>query len=404
MIEASNRTTEGHQLAIHIVRLRPDGSVSDGKEEKTVGGSPSMPAEAPFGLVHLGEKFASHMLIRNEGIGSLHEIKVKIELQTSSQRSVLCEMDTVLLETGQTLTCQALHDIKEIGVHVLVCSVHFSNPVTNEKSFSRKFFKFTAINPLILKTKVTEMPEYLLMEAQVQNVSRTSFHLESVSLEPIEGIKCHTVEFLMNDNEDERDIVESLDKLSVCSRVEYCRDDQKLYPDSIYQYVFVIILQIGSFTREVPLDIGRLDIKWTSEEGESGRLQTGILSHNWDYKEAIRPVVKNIPKHIKLHEPFKVILHLRNETKRTLENVRVVWECPEGESLQVDGIPVLPFVPVGPTEFQIGSLTEMNSTHANLSLTPLMVGIQQSKYFYIVYEDGDILVRIPLDFAILVGR
>ncbi|KAJ1341601.1 hypothetical protein BSLG_003828 [Batrachochytrium salamandrivorans] len=88
------------------------------------------------------------------------------------------------------------HDIKELGIHILVCSVHYtpapavgSVPTGHdrERKFFRKFYKFQVLNPLSVKTKVNTLADgRIFLEAQVQNVSSTSMYLERMNFEPNE--------------------------------------------------------------------------------------------------------------------------------------------------------------------------------------------------------------------------
>lgn len=458
------RTAEGHQLAIRIIRLRYDGSplptIADGVVSK--GGSPSMPAEAPFGTVHLGERFASLLLLSNEGVSRLRGITVKVELQTSSQRMLLHDEITpsttpTELEAGQQASLRTQHDIRELGVHVLICSVHYECDVIAERKFLRKFFKFTVINPLTLKTKISELPGQLLLEAQLHNVAGSRFILESVTFdlppEQMQGqqLTCETI------GGPPMSSMEGLSLREDGTRVTTRYGSQLLAPENIFQYVFIIKpattvsgADFRLFNKQQALTLGRLDIQWrTAEGGECGRLQTGVLTHQWEQHEgegmtigsranstrstaatspplmvpsmpaAISIALGGCPSRARLQRPLEILIILQNDTDRTLSDVRILWEHPSlvhdrentisieaprrtpslgGTPRESTDQPIstptsspshadwLPaFAPIGPPILYLGTLTAFNSTRARMKIMPLLPGLQQSRHLYVQY-------------------
>lgn len=414
MIDSPVRAAEGHQLEIRIFRLRADGTRFDAKaEEKNTimvgGGSPSMPAEAPFGMVHLGEKFASNLVIKNEGV-RLTQLFLKVELQTSTHRSTLTELTSDDLEAGQLLQCKLAHEIREIGVHVIVCSFHYINPITNEKKFTRKFFRFSVVNPLMLKTKVTELKGLLLLEAQIQNVSNSIFTLDCVRFEPVEGILCNTIKVLTKNPVDcfgfESLVIEDALINKVTKDPQY--GGEQLSPEGMHQYVFVVRCEALQPV-DVALELGRLDIKWRSEADEQGRLQTGILSHQWEHSNDITVSVLNVPSKCLLYEPFDTLFIIQNRTRTDLLDVRLIWDMPQGFDNEGTGYdlydPSITFAPCGAVEIRLGTLTALNSTRTRMRLVPLKIGLVESEYFHVQYIiDGSCSSpkRIPVKFTSLI--
>jgi len=149
-----------------------------------------------FGNIYLGETFSSYLCINNESGVPVQDVGMKAELQTTSQKFVLTDTlggstttssstprgsastspkfgnintfsTRVSLLPGQSTESIIQHEIKELGIHILVCSVHYS--VQSERRFFRKFYKFQVLNPLAVKTKVNSLPDgRILLEAQLQ--------------------------------------------------------------------------------------------------------------------------------------------------------------------------------------------------------------------------------------------
>jgi hypothetical protein len=396
-MEAVSRTAEGHQIAVKLVRLRPDGtpSIEETLGKHAIGGSPSMPAEALFGTVHLGEKFASQLIVSNEGAIELYEVRIKVELQTSSLRAVLCEPDDVTnLAIGQNVTLQTMHDIREVGVHIIVCSVHYMNVVTNERKFVRKFFKFTVINPLALKTKVTELAgrDLVLLEAQIQNVSTTIFILETVRFEPMAPLMATTIDSLECDSKVMECLIDGM-TISPSGKghtAEY--RERELIPNAMFQFVFLLVHP--SVLGNLPLQVGKLDITWRSEGGERGRLQTGALTHSDGQKEALCMTVCDIPSHTYLHEPFEALFLFQNGTERDLSSVQLIFDF--GKEREAD------VIPLGCTRIHLGDLTALNTTRHRMMLMPLRIGLIQPQHFWVEYEDVGVRHRRPLKFTFFI--
>ena len=74
------------------------------------------------------------------------------------------------------------HEVKQLGVHILVCSVWY-NTKEDERKFFRKFFRFEVEKPLDIKTKVYNDENEIYLEAQVQNIMSTPMFLNRVQLQ-----------------------------------------------------------------------------------------------------------------------------------------------------------------------------------------------------------------------------
>ncbi|KAG0240895.1 hypothetical protein BGW41_006551 [Actinomortierella wolfii] len=164
---------------------------------------------ASFGNIYLGETFTSYICANNESSHPVRDVILKAELQTSTLRFTLSDTlgsmrqhqqtlqagvandprlspkppasqsphspaspgahhlhspgagtggggHVQLLEAGKTNEMIVSHEIKELGIHILVCSVQYTTLDGQQKSF-RKFYKFQVMNPLSVKTKVNQI-------------------------------------------------------------------------------------------------------------------------------------------------------------------------------------------------------------------------------------------------------
>lgn len=108
-----------------------------------------------FGAIQLGETFSSCLAVNNEAQVDIDGVVLKIEIQTATTKVLLVELggQDFRLAAGDTLETVVHHEIKELGQHVLACTVSYQLPVNarnvpnplEESSLAqtfRKFYKF----------------------------------------------------------------------------------------------------------------------------------------------------------------------------------------------------------------------------------------------------------------------
>ncbi|OMH84289.1 putative trafficking protein particle complex subunit 13-like protein [Zancudomyces culisetae] len=153
-----------------------------------------------FGSLYLGEQVVLQFLIINESPQTLHAVKCKIEVQSNTQKQAIFDsfssgfeaqgggggaaQEGVVLGSQQIFNFQAKHETKELGVHVIVCTIEFINAVKARQTI-KKIFKFQVDNPLMVKTKVNHLKaDQVYLEVQIQNVTKDVMWLEKMELEP----------------------------------------------------------------------------------------------------------------------------------------------------------------------------------------------------------------------------
>lgn len=257
----------------------------------------------------------------------MENVAFKAELQTNSQRLTLANSNTsantsprssttfgnqdssriTTLLPGQSSEFIINHEIKELGIHILVCSVHYT-PSTQqgaspgERKFFRKFYKFQVLNPLAVKTKVNTLADAgITLETQIQNLCVVPIYLSRMKFD-----QNPLFDFTDLNNEGE----------SVFG------DSRMIGPSDTRQYLYLLTPKIPSDleTRTTP-NLGKLDIGWNSSMGQSGKLQTSQLTRRVPQVSPFEISVVAISL-INVETPFTIRLRLRNNLEESL-NLKV---------------------------------------------------------------------------------
>ena len=97
---------------------------------------------AAFGAIQLGETFSSCIAVNNDTTVNIEGVTLRVEMQSSTTKLVLAEFGgpNTTLTPGDTMENVVHHEIKELGQHVLACTVSYGQ---KESQIFRKFYKFT---------------------------------------------------------------------------------------------------------------------------------------------------------------------------------------------------------------------------------------------------------------------
>ncbi|KAH9483834.1 putative trafficking protein particle complex subunit 13-like protein [Psilocybe cubensis] len=267
-----------------------------------------------FGSIQLGETFSSCLCVNNETEVGIEVTQFKVEMQTVTSKVVLYEMDGLgqSLPGGDTLEHLVHHEIKELGQHVLACTVTYSLPPSyrpvpgaSEESDPtlqtfRKFYKFAVTNPLSVKTKVhtPKSPSALLsdkerekifLEVHIQNLTQDAICFERMRLECTEEWEAVDGNVLTDENGHEESIFSGPTAL--------------MQPQDMRQYIYILTPKHIGITPPVHapgsiIPLGRLDISWRSSFGEPGRLLTSMLSRRIPLIAAPQPA-SALPPYLK---------------------------------------------------------------------------------------------------------
>ena len=275
-----------------------------------------------FGMIYLGETFVTYICLNNETNKTVRSVSVKIELQTSSQKLLLVENQPTDLEVRKNLEYISQYEIKELGVHILICTVFYMNEA-NEQRTIKRFYKFQVHNPIAVKTKVNSLSDgRIFFEAQIQNTSQDRMFLERISFEPNESYNCKDLNYVVQQNypylnEPNKSSKENFNpnstgESSLTKKKSIFGSSNILLANNVRQYLFMLE-QIPGIS---PLNkLGKLDIQWRTNFGEVGHLQTSTLSRKIPPIEYLHVKVKSInPETIRVEQPFQCTIELTNNS------------------------------------------------------------------------------------------
>ncbi|KAJ7756813.1 hypothetical protein DFH07DRAFT_742457 [Mycena maculata] len=249
-----------------------------------------------FGSIQLGETFSSCLCVNNEAQVAIDAVSMKVEMQTVTAKIMLAEFggtDTNLA-IGDTLENVVHHEIKELGQHVLACTVTYRLPPgsraapgpaedPNDPSLQtfRKFYKFAVTNPLSVKTKVhaARSPSALLssterdkvfLEVHIQNLTAETMWFERMRFECTDEWDVVDGNVIDVDREEEPESI-------------FSGSTALMQPQDMRQYIYILsrkstTLAPAVYAPGTIVPLGRLDISWRSSYGEPGRLLTSMLS------------------------------------------------------------------------------------------------------------------------------
>ncbi|KAI8366789.1 uncharacterized protein BYT42DRAFT_587888 [Radiomyces spectabilis] len=316
-----------------------------------------------FGNIYLGETFNTFISISNESDQAVHQVGVKIELQTSSQRFMLSDTTTVprtTLEPYSTHDVTVSHEIKELGVHILVGSVHYTSADGKKRHF-RKFYKFQVSNPLAVKTKLNNMADgRVFLEAQLQNVSAGPMYLERMKFESSEHFTHQDLNFKVPSGDPSSDQNET----SVFHT-------QFIHPQDVRQYLYMLIPRESSNKRiaRTTNALGKLDIMWRSAMGDLGRLQTSQLTRKAPMLEEIevQPFwIMPGPVKVVLETPFRLGIRVHNHSNQNMKLVLSAVKTKMGSAL-LSGL----------SSRHLGEVGANQSIETQLDFFPLTPGLQR---------------------------
>ncbi|KAI6214333.1 hypothetical protein M3Y94_00255100 [Aphelenchoides besseyi] len=305
--------------------------------------------------IYLGETFTFYMTVSNSSDSDVcTNVTVQASIQTQTQKHILnskYQDGNAQLEPQNSIGQVISHEIKETGQHILVCEVNYM--LNNTESLSlRKFFKFPVEKPIDVRTKFfsTEdnLCEDVYLEAQIQNLCTSAITLERVDLHPSSfykrkdsGVSC----------------LSKTNKRSI-----------QLNQHDIYQFLFCLSPNLADHSyaqfRGVST-IGNLDIRWRTQMGEPGRLQTSQLTRVAPSYGDLRLLVEKIPGQVQLKELFHVDCRVMNCSERSLDLI-----------LTLDNEKKRPFLFASPSGVHLGHVLPNTSAHFHLEVLALEKGVQ----------------------------
>ncbi|GAA95379.1 uncharacterized protein L969DRAFT_21802 [Mixia osmundae IAM 14324] len=325
---AESSMTEAHPLSVRVLRLlRPSAAKEDtiyiDKDAVDLLGArnsllrqdvaqfcdfsaaPLLALSSVFGQIYLGETFNGYLAVHNDQDSPITGVNLKVEMQTAQNRWTLAETRSGLLKPRESLETVVRHELKEIGVHSLVCTVSYTVAEGSQQGFApelgasqrvlKKSFKFSMSNPLSVKTKIhmaksvtalldKNQRETAYLELQIQNMTSAPLVFEQMRFEPSQGLTFVDANSSIFDNE-----------------------AALLSPGDIRQYLYIVspavtpspVFESGKVNGQ--MNLGRLNIVWRTPNGEGGKLQTSQLTRRMQ-----APAILSAPGSYAMHDEHAI--------------------------------------------------------------------------------------------------
>ena len=364
-------SSQQHLLSLKVLRLsKPNFEIRDNLYESGFDLVDSLSLPVAFGNIYLGETFTSYLCLSNESPTPVADFTFKAELQTGKERFTLADTGTKSLNPT-TKTMESLmphqsaefmlhHEIKELGIHILVCSVHYqpaSLPSTaysskdTQKKFFRKFFKFQVLNPLSVKTKLHSMDQGVVyLEIQVQNLATISLDVQRLELKPSSGFRATSLQEPNGEDTSIKDVF----------------GGQLLQPQDIRQYLFILKPSnpqdrlLRSMT-----DLGYLDISWRTTLGQPGHLETAPLIRKEYPISPVEVTPPEVPPRVEIEKLLKLKFKIHNNLDGQKMDLKMGFLIAKTD----------PIVIVGSETIHIGLVNGLESTECEVTCLPLQSGI-----------------------------
>lgn len=321
-----------------------------------------------FGAIYLGETFCSYISINNSSNFEVRDVTIKAEIQTERQRILLLDTSKSPVESiraGGRYDFIVEHDVKELGAHTLVCTALY-NDGDSERKYLPQFFKFMVSNPLSVRTKVRIVKETTLLEACIENHTKSNLYMDQVEFEPAQHWSATVLK------SEDHCVEHNLLTREVSKPPVLIRSGGGIH-NFLYQ-----LRSSSQGTAQVKVEgsnvLGKLQITWRTNLGEPGRLQTQHILGNPITRKVIELQAVEVPSVIILEKPFLVHLNLINQTERVLGPFEV-WlshsDSIDDKTIMVNGLQTT----------TLGEMQALGSLKFQLNLIAIKNGIQKISGF-----------------------
>lgn len=296
---------------------------------------------------------------------------------------------------GSSRTLLVSHNLSELGVNCLVCLVSYKDEFTGERRSFQKFFKFHVHDPFAIHTTVHAREGSLLAEVQLTSLLNRAVQLHSVHFESANPALLQVQDLNHTAADDEEDEDYSSDEEEGASGTTEAdgvptrpRETTSatrpgygvLLPGQSSRSFLFRLVELKAASKHV-LDLGRLQLRWRSLIGESGRLKSSNVSRtSKPLSREIDLTILDAPARVAVERPFTVSAQARNGSNAPallvvqLLKDRMGTLLPYGPSIRQLG--VVPAHGVAPFSFQLVcvGLGVQRLSGVRLSLTPLLPG------------------------------
>uniref|UniRef100_A0A7S4B2C3 Trafficking protein particle complex subunit 13 n=2 Tax=Chrysotila carterae TaxID=13221 RepID=A0A7S4B2C3_CHRCT len=294
-----------HNGSTDMLQQADDGDLSPDLEHIGCAITGALMLPQSFGDIFLGETFSCYVSLTNISSAELCQMGLKVEVQTQLQRETLS--DSSLPENGsvarfapqETLDRIIRYELKDLGIHILICSALYSDSL-GERKYFRKFFKFQVQNPLSMKSKTHSLhaKNEILVETQLQNATQRPLFLESVAFLPTEHFEAEPLTDFdaaavepapIGRGPDARArSVEAAAKAARCPPVGLPNFGHMAYlkPGDTQQHMYRLKGKQSPAQLRLVGALGRMEVVWKAQMGESGHLQSNTVQRKLPHTTA----------------------------------------------------------------------------------------------------------------------
>eukprot|EP01104_Vermistella_antarctica_P011831 TRINITY_DN3343_c0_g1_i2.p1 TRINITY_DN3343_c0_g1~~TRINITY_DN3343_c0_g1_i2.p1 ORF type:complete len:384 (+),score=86.03 TRINITY_DN3343_c0_g1_i2:315-1466(+) len=311
-----------------IDRRLPAASVTLGDGD-ALGLTEMLTLPSSFGTIYLGEMFCSYISVNNSSGSDVSLVGIKAELQTQTQRFILLDRSPQQIPkfvAGASNDFVVQHEVKEEGIHILVCSANYTK-LDGERKYFRKLFKFKVENPLRIKTRTHNLQGDVLLEVEVQNASKQSFFLEQVVFKPVSLFGTSEV-VVQNDEQDTTRKLKkekqkggdvSLPIPKPLALPPLLPGQVYMKPDSSKQYLYRLSPKDPNSMITMNANVlGHMEVVWKGALGEGGRLRSGQIERLLPHTREIELRLLQIPSDIRVERPFTLQCEITNRSGRKI--------------------------------------------------------------------------------------
>ena len=321
------------------------GASSISEEDYGLSGMLTLPQS--FGDIYLGETFSCYISLCNAAQIKLTNVGLKVEVQTQLTRETLSDSSTpeasiASFAPQQTLDRIIRYELKDVGIHILICSALYAD-ASGEKKYFRKFFKFQVQNPLSMKSKTHALAPLneILVETQIQNSTARVLFLQSVEFTPSAHFdvlpltqfeaKAQSAPRLAGAPGAEgggggaaggsggggggggaEPLRSSGVGLPAFGQMAYLR------AGDTQQYMYRLRGKQPAAQLRAVSALGRMEVVWKSQMGESGHLQSNAVQRKLPAPRSVEVSVVSLAEEVELHTPFALQCLVTNTSPKEL--------------------------------------------------------------------------------------
>jgi hypothetical protein len=155
--------------------------------------SPYLLLPDSFGDIFVGETFSAYIAVLNGFEHTVYrDLALSVKLQTSNASYDLTDCRSTgggppgtanTLSPGESLDIVAKHTLNEAGPHNLRVTVTYTtlHSRTNELKTQKKYYKFSALDPLVIASSCSELNGKAMVQCQVTNAIKLPVYIEKVT-------------------------------------------------------------------------------------------------------------------------------------------------------------------------------------------------------------------------------